>query len=590
MEDRFCSEEVRKEVDRTKRKESGSEENRKKADWTRRKKNGSEEGRKKVDRKRRKERLRDMTDERDAAGCEVAEKRYPRLMLAAGASGSGKTTITCGLLQVLKNRGLTAASFKCGPDYIDPMFHERVLKTKSRNLDTFFTDEATTRCLFARNAAGADVSVFEGVMGYYDGLGGISDAASAYDLARVTGTPVVLIVDTKGMSLSVLAYIRGFLTYREDSGIRGVILNRMSGSLYPEMKRLIEEELDVKVYGYVPKLADCAIGSRHLGLVIPSEVERLEEKLQKLADTLEESLEIDGLLALARSAPPLPVLPDEEKVRISSDPQLPDAGKVRISSDLSTEEKPPMLPGFLTDEFAPQIRELRKARPVIAVARDEAFCFIYEDNLQLLRDLGAQLVEFSPIRDDKLPKEADGLLLYGGYPELYARQLSENVSMLRDVRERIENGLPCMAECGGFMYLHRTMEDMEGKKWPMAGVLDAEAFRTEKLTRFGYIELSECVQDGDAARMDQRNPAEQGYEMVTNRILRGHEFHYFDSTDNGESCLARKPLRNRTWKCMHRRGDLLAGFPHLYYYSNPGFALDFCLRCARYRRNRQRSR
>ncbi len=218
---------------------------------------------------------------------EETQKKYPRFLLAAGASGSGKTLITCGILQALKNRGLTAASFKCGPDYIDPMFHEKVLKTKARNLDTFFTGEEMTRYLFAKNAAGADISVMEGVMGYYDGLGGISDTASAYDLARVTGTPAVLIVNTRGMSLSALAYIKGFLEYRRDSRICGVILNQMSAGLYPEISSRIEAELGVRVYGYVPKVTDCLIESRHLGLVLPDEVERLEEKLQKLARVLE---------------------------------------------------------------------------------------------------------------------------------------------------------------------------------------------------------------------------------------------------------------------------------------------------------------
>lgn len=468
--------------------------------------------------------------------------KFPRILLAAGASGSGKTTITCGILQALKNRGLTAASFKCGPDYIDPMFHERVLKTKSRNLDTFFTDGRTTRRLFAANAAGADVSVMEGVMGYYDGLGGMSDRASAYDLARVTETPAVLIVNTRGMSQSVLAYIRGFLTYRSDSYIRGIILNQMPQSLYPEMKRRIEEELGVRVYGYVPKMAD-TIPSRHLGLVVPSEIALLEEKMQKLADTLEESLDLDGLLALARSARPFA----QEETRT-----------------------PPFVPD---NALKPQIDRIRAAAPVIAVARDEAFCFLYEDNLQLLRDLGAQVKEFSPLHDSRVLDDADGMLLYGGYPELYARQLSENESMLGDVKEKIAGGMPCMAECGGFLYLHRTMEDMHKKKWRMAGVVDADAFRTEKLARFGYVELRECADGREAVRTDD--------------VLRGHEFHYFDSTDNGDAYLAGKPLAKREWKCIHKRGGLLAGFPHLYYYSNPKFALDFCARCAAYQKKRR---
>ena len=227
----------------------------------------------------------------------------PRILLGAAASGSGKTMITCGILQALVNRGLKVSSFKCGPDYIDPMFHTTVIGTRSRNLDTFFTGENLTNYLFAKNAAGTDISVMEGVMGYYDGLGGISAEASAYDLARVTRTPAVLIVNTKGMSLSVLAQIKGFLEYRENSQIQGVILNQMSPMIYQEVRRLIEEQLPVKVYGYVPVIRDFVLESRHLGLVMPEEVEGLSRKVKGLAAVMEESLDMDELIRLAQTAP-----------------------------------------------------------------------------------------------------------------------------------------------------------------------------------------------------------------------------------------------------------------------------------------------
>ena len=177
--------------------------------------------------------------------------KIPRVLLAAGASGSGKTLITCGLLQALVNRNLKTASFKCGPDYIDPMFHSRVIGTKSRNLDTFFTDENRTRYLLAKNAADCEIAVMEGVMGYYDGVGGTTSRASAYDLAKTTDTPVILIVNSRGMSVSLAAYVKGFLEYKKDSHICGVIFNQMSPMLYPRMKQLLEEELSVKVLGYV---------------------------------------------------------------------------------------------------------------------------------------------------------------------------------------------------------------------------------------------------------------------------------------------------------------------------------------------------
>ena len=447
--------------------------------------------------------------------------KLPRILISAASSGSGKTLLTCGILQALKNRGVRAASFKCGPDYIDPMFHTRVLGTKSRNLDTFFVKPDTARYLLAENAADCDIAVIEGVMGYYDGLAGISVQGSAYDVARVTDTPAVLIVNCRGMSVSIVPQILGFLKYQEESMIRGVILNRISAMLYPRVKQMIEEQLPVKVLGYVPELSDCVLESRHLGLVLPDEVRDLKEKVNKLAAALETSLDMDALLTLASEAGELRW----------EEPKLPEP----VSKD-------------------------RRVR--VAVARDEAFCFLYEDNLRLLEKLGADLVEFSPIHDQTLP-EADGLLLPGGYPELYARQLSGNISMREAVRRAVTGGMPCLAECGGFMYLHREMEDMQGNFWSMAGVIDGRAYRTKKLGRFGYIHLA-----GEAfGRQYEQIPA--------------HEFHYFDSEDCGDAFCAQKPLSTRGWKCMHTEYRMLAGFPHLYYYGAPEVAAGFLSACAK---------
>ncbi len=459
-------------------------------------------------------------------------KSYPRFMLAAGASGSGKTMITCGILQALKNRGMKVTSFKCGPDYIDPMFHEKVIHTRSGNLDTFFAGEELTRYLFCQNAEGCDISVMEGVMGYYDGLGGFSTKASACDLAEVTNTPVILVVNTRGMSLSTLAYIKGFLTFREPTRIQGVILNQISPMLYPQMKEQIENELGLQVCGYVPRMEDCSLESRHLGLVLPQEVEQLSEKLQHIASVLEDTLDLDQIVEIGRKAGDVGYFEQAEK-------------KICCFIEKAAEE-------------AAGKKQIR-----IAVSKDEAFCFIYEANMQLLRAMGVELIPFSPIHDKKLPS-ADGVLFYGGYPELFAKELSENEQMCRDVREKITGGMPCMAECGGFMYLHRSMEDMEDRSWPMAGVIDGKAYRTKKLGRFGYIEL----EPADGCTKDHR--------------IKGHEFHYFDSTSCGESYLAKKPLSRRSWHCIHETETLMAGFPHLYYYSNPEFILEFLRKCRRY--------
>ena len=328
--------------------------------------------------------------------------KIPRILLAAGASGSGKTLITCGLLQALVNRGLKVASFKCGPDYIDPMFHSRVIGTRSRNLDTFFTDGDRTRYLLAKNASDCEIAVMEGVMGYYDGVGGITSRASAYDLASTTDTPAILIVNSRGMSVSLAAYVKGFLEYKKDSHICGVIFNQMSPMLYPRMKKLLEEELSVKVLGYVPKVEDCVIESRHLGLVLPEEIPELKSRLQKLSEVLEKTLDIDGILELAGEAPEL-AAPETEML---------------IQKDTAF--------GYRTEE---------KVR--IGVADDEAFCFFYADNLNLLEQMGAELVRFSPIHDRELPENLDGLLLSGGYPELNGEALEENQEMCTRIREVI---------------------------------------------------------------------------------------------------------------------------------------------------------
>lgn len=450
--------------------------------------------------------------------------KIPRILLAAGASGSGKTLITCGLLQALVNRNKKIASFKCGPDYIDPMFHANVIGTESANLDTFFTSKELTRHLLCENASRCDLAVIEGVMGFYDGVGGITTKASAFDLADQTDTPVILIVNSKGMSLSLAAYIKGFLEYQKNSHIKGVIFNQMSPMLYPRMKELIESELSLKVFGYVPKVEDCVIESRHLGLVLPEEVPELKTRLMKLSMILEKSLDIDGIIELANSA-------------------------LDIELDASMEEF----------ELQEKVR--------IGLADDEAFCFFYKDNLRFLEKYGAQLIRFSPIRDESLPENLDGLLLYGGYPELNGVRLEKNITMRSSIKEAIENGMPCMAECGGFMYLHETMEDMNGVMRDMVGVIPGKTYRTPKLSRFGYIYL-ESKKDQSIGKI----PA--------------HEFHYYDSENCGTDYHATKPTGNRGWDCIHETGYLMAGFPHLYYYGNPKIGQRFLMQCLEYKRER----
>ncbi len=456
--------------------------------------------------------------------------KIPRILLAAGSSGSGKTLITCGLLEALVERGLKTASFKCGPDYIDPMFHSRVIGTKSRNLDTFFTGSEVTKYLLTRNARDCEIAVMEGVMGFYDGVAGTTTTASAYDLAKVTDTPVILIVNSRGMSVSLAAYVKGFLEYKKDSHIKGVIFNQMSPMLYPRMKKLLEEELGVAVLGYVPKVEDCVIESRHLGLVLPDEIPELKDRLHKLAGVLEETLDIDRILKLAGEAPDL------------------------------------------LDAKPESVTDFRLSEPVrIGVAEDEAFCFFYADNFRLLGEMGAEIVPFSPMEDKQLPDDLDGLLLYGGYPELNGKKLEQNTTMKDMIREKLKAGMPCMAECGGFMYLHEEMEGMDGNFYQMAGVIPGKAYRTPKLSRFGYVTLT------------QKKPA---LGMEDFGEIPAHEFHYFDSENCGGDFHAAKPESKRGWDCIHGTDTMLAGFPHLYYYGNPEVPKAFLKKCLAYKKQR----
>ena len=522
--------------------------------------------------------------------------KISRIMIAAPSSGSGKTLITCGLLNLLKKKGLKPASFKCGPDFIDPMFHTKVLGTRSRNLDTFFTDPDTTRGLLARNAKDADLAVLEGVMGYFDGMGIDSSRAGASDLASVTDTPVLLIVPAKGVSRSVLPLIRGFLDFQEKPCIRGLILNRVSAGLYPRMKEMIEREAGVPVVGYVPVVKDCALESRHLGLLMPDEIASFQDRLDRLADVLDGTLDLEQILKIAGSAPALTVQKsDPEKYSAvnwgksgygsansgelgygsanggTSEYSTADDGLGKYRNAGCNTAHPGIVNCSAGNSSAAEssVKECRSGKVRIGLARDEAICFFYADNLDLLREMGAELVPFSPVHDARLPENLDGLMLHGGYPELYGKELGENASMRESVRRAVTGGLPTLAECGGFLYLHRQLTDLDGNVWPMAGVFPESAYYTGHLTRFGYLTLT-------GGTMFGRDVGE----------IRSHEFHYYESEDPGSTFLARKPVGNRSWRCVRSTDTLYAGFPHLYFYANPGIAEAFIERCAEYHANR----
>ena len=443
-----------------------------------------------------------------------------QLVATAPQSGSGKTTAVCALLGAMAARGLTPCAFKAGPDYIDPMFHRAVLGVESHNLDLFFSTPETVRSLYARHAAGHGAAVVEGAMGYYDGLGGVSDTASAWHLADTLNLPALLVVRPKGASLTLAATLRGLLTFRTPHHIAGILLNDCTENLYKMLRPMLERETGLPVVGYLPFLPGAAIESRHLGLKTAAEIADLQARLKLLADAAQSSIDWPLLQRLfdrpaPAAAPPVAVPP-----------------RVRL-----------------------------------AVARDAAFCFTYAETLEALQENGAELCFFSPLEDTALPPDIGGLYLPGGYPELYAAELAANAPMRAALKAAVENGLPTAAECGGFLYLGQTLEDADGTPHLMVGVLPGQGVKTGRLVRFGYATLT-AQADSMLFAAGEQFPA--------------HEFHHWDSTQNGTALTAAK-ANGRQWACGFANAHLYAGFPHLYWAGTP-LAQRFVAAAERYKR------
>lgn len=455
-------------------------------------------------------------------------------MITAASSGSGKTMITCGILELFKRKGLNPLACKCGPDYIDGLFHKQVLELEGMNLDSYFEAPEELRDKYSRLSKG-HLPVVEGVMGYFDGLGGSTTRASSWEVAHILDLPAVLVVDARGASVSLAALIKGFLEFERPMGsqIKAVIFNRMSPMLYPRIRELVERETGIRAAGFVPELDFLKVGSRHLGLVLPEEIAGLREQMNRLGKCLEETIDWEFLAEL---------------------------GAEKEERDALEEEN--------TEASCTAAFSFR-----LGIAMDEAFCFYYQDNLRLLERLGGELVYFSPIHDRSLPEQLDGLILGGGYPELYCEALSLNESMREAVKKAAEGGLPVLGECGGYLYLLEELEAEDGRIWPMTGVLKGKGYKKGKNSRFGYI--------GVEAEKDSLylKPGEQ---------IRGHEFHYWDCEVLEEEWVmrAKKPVGNRSWPCIRIKNQVMAGFPHLFYPSCPAFAVRFAKACVRYKRKR----
>ena len=467
----------------------------------------------------------------------------PRLVIAATKSGSGKTTITCALLQALLQRGEKVRSFKCGPDYIDPMFHEKVIGIPSGNLDLYFTDEELTKSFFLKDLDD-DMAIVEGVMGLYDGVGGITQEASTYHLAQTLDAPILLVLNARGMGRSILAEIKGFLDMDQNHLIRGILLNQIPASFFETVKPFLEKETGIPVFGFFPTCKDLTLESRHLGLMLPDEVDGLKEKTKQAAGILEDSVDLDGLLSMMK---------DFASEHPISGQAFETIMKDRISEHMADHaDANEQIPAP-----TPKVR--------IAVAKDRAFNFYYRTNLDLLELAGAELLFFSPLKDKTLPEGTDGILIGGGYPELMCEELSANGSMRESILKAIKSGTPSLCECGGFMYLHEILVGMDGKEYPMVGAIPGKCFHAGKLVRFGYAEFE---------------------NEQTKSKIRGHEFHHYDSESNGEDRLATKPFSGRSFRCMHEGEDHLWGFGHLYYASDPEFVKWF-MECCRKKKSRK---
>lgn len=441
-----------------------------------------------------------------------------KFMITAPSSNTGKTAVTCGLLSLFERKGFDPCAFKCGPDYIDPMFHRSVMGIPSNNLDVFLAGEDGVRDVFARYSKGHDAAICEGVMGYYDGRTVGSTEASAWHVASLLDIPAILVVRPKGSALTLAAVIKGLAQFREPSRICGVIFNDCSEMFYRTYAPSIEEESGIPVLGYLPHMEEAGFESRHLGLMTAEEIEDLSERIVRIGYKMDETIDVERLIKVTGW---------------QNDPGSP-AWEA---------------PAATTSTADTIMESIHEPAVTLAVARDAAFNFIYEETLAAFERAGAQIEFFSPIADNELPARACGIYLPGGYPELYGRELESNTSMRTAIRQAIAGGMPVIAECGGFLYLGKKLTDETGKEWEMAGVLPGSSANTGKLVRFGYGHIS---------------GHEESLILQPGEQLPVHEFHYWDTTDAGDDLHFSKATGARQWDFGFASETMYAGFPHLY--------------------------
>lgn len=458
-------------------------------------------------------------------------RTIPRLVVAATQSGAGKTTIVTGLLAALRQKGLKVQSFKAGPDYIDPGYHALASGQPAHNLDSWLVPKEILPEILAAEAGDADIAIVEGVMGLYDG--GRQGISSTAEIAKIIKAPVLLVIDAKSMGASAAAIAKGFREYDHSVQLAGVILNRLGSDTHEAMIREAMAGIDMPVYGALRRNDDLKMPERHLGLV-PVEENKERELIDRMGKAAAAQLDLDKMLALARSADSL-----ELKARAVTGKQY----------------------------------DCR-----IGVAKDEAFSFYYPASLKVLAQLGAEIVPFSPLHDNELP-EVDGIFIGGGFPEMFAGQLAGNLAMREAIRQAAADGMPILAECGGYMYLMDSLQDFAGKVHKMAGVFPGQAVMTEKLQMVGYVE-AELQQDcllGNAGTK-----------------LKGHEFHFSKESepvrDDSAPLVFRKLRNNSEYAAGQQTRNVLGSYLHLHFAGCPEAAESFVRQCAAYREKRgQRS-
>ncbi|WP_066048969.1 cobyrinate a,c-diamide synthase [Robertmurraya korlensis] len=454
-----------------------------------------------------------------------------RLVIAGTGSGVGKTTLTIGLMSAFKKKGLVVQGFKCGPDYIDPSYHTAVTGRPSRNLDSWMLNHELVKEIANRGSEGADISIIEGVMGFYDGKNPTSNDGTTAEISVITQSPVVLVVNCASMARSAAAIVKGFQTFSDDVNIVAVIANRV-GSVghYKLVKAAVEQECGIPVIGYLKREDELSIPERHLGLIPSIERGELEPFFQKIGDLVLETIDVDKLYDLAQ-APEIVV--QEEQLGI------------------------------------------KKAKDIrIAIARDAAFNFYYQENLEMLESYGAELVEFSPLNGECLPEHVDGLYIGGGFPEEFVQELSQFNEVKYSIKIAIENGLPTLAECGGFMYLTDAIGTTEGQSYPMIGLIPGVVQMHKKLAALGYREIS----------------GEEGNMLFKHNLhAKGHEFHYstFQPSSELPSAYQTKGMRGLKKEGFLTR-NLVAGYTHLHFGSCPEIVENWVELCRKEKESRSR--